>query len=111
MEANKNNTVLIVEDDLGVQKQLKWALSDFSPVMAADRESALAAIRRYEPKVVTLDLGLPPDPANASEGLRTLEEILNLVPTTKVIVITGNDDKDNALQAIALGAHDFTPSR
>lgn len=52
-------------------------------------------------------MGLPPDPANASEGLRTLEEILNLVPTTKVIVITGNDDKENALQAIALGAHDF----
>ncbi|WP_199450795.1 response regulator, partial [Vibrio harveyi] len=71
------------------------------------RKSAIAALRRHEPKVVTLDLGLPPDEANASEGLATLKEILSLCPQTKVIVITGNNDKDNALKAIELGAHDF----
>lgn len=99
--------LLIVDDDKGIQKQLKWSLSDYSAVLAGDRESAIAAVRRHEPKVVTLDLGLPPDPANASEGLAALEEILHIAPHTKVIVITGNDDRDNALKAISLGAYDF----
>ncbi len=72
--------VLIVDDDKGIQKQLKWSLSDHSPILAGDRESAIAAVRRHEPKVVTLDLGLPPDAANASEGLKALEEILAIAP-------------------------------
>ena len=76
-------------------------------VFADDRTSAIAQLRRHEPKVVTLDLGLPPDPANASEGLKTLEEIIALAPRTKVIVVTGNNDKENALKAIDLGAYDF----
>ena len=75
--------------------------------MASDRESAIAAVRRHEPKVVTLDLGLPPDEANASEGLAALQEILTMAPNTKVIVITGNDDRTNALKAITAGAYDF----
>ncbi|RKF14405.1 PEP-CTERM-box response regulator transcription factor [Alginatibacterium sediminis] len=101
-------TLLIVEDDIGIQKQLKWSLSeDYTLVFADDRQSAIAALRRYEPKVVTLDLGLPPDEANASEGLAVLEQILKLAPLTKVIVITGNEDKSNALKAIDIGAHDF----
>lgn len=99
--------VLIVDDDLGIQKQLKWSLSDFDVVFADNRESAITQLRRHEPAVITLDLGLPPDPANASEGLKVLEEVLMLAPYTKVIVVTGNNDKTHALQAIELGAYDF----
>lgn len=99
--------LLIVDDDLGIQKQLKWSLSDYDVVLAGDRSSAIAHVRRHEPKVVTLDLGLPPDETNASEGLAALEEILAISPHTKVIVITGNDDRENALRAIELGAYDF----
>ncbi len=105
MEDNK--ILLVVEDDAGLQKQLKWAFEDFQVVLAEDRESAITALRRYMPAVVTLDLGLPPDPANASEGLKTLAEILRLAPSTKVIVVTGNDDRENAIQSVALGAYDF----
>ena len=99
--------LLIVDDDKGIQKQLKWSLSDYDVVLAGDRESAIAAVRRHEPKVITLDLGLPPDEANASEGLAALQEILTIAPHTKVIVITGNDDRTNALAAISAGAYDF----
>ncbi len=99
--------VLVVDDDLGIQKQLKWALSEFDTVFAADRSSAIAQLRRFEPTVVTLDLGLPPDPANASEGLKALQEIMTLMPRTKVIVVTGNNEKENALKAINMGAYDF----
>ncbi|MBT1450497.1 PEP-CTERM-box response regulator transcription factor [Glaciecola sp. XM2] len=99
--------ILVVDDDLGIQKQLKWALTGAEIVFADDRESAISQLRRHEPNVVTLDLGLPPDPANASEGLLALKEILTLAPSTKVIVVTGNDDKENALKAIALGAYDY----
>ena len=99
--------LLIIDDDSGVQKQLKWSFSDYDVVLASDRESAIAAVRRHEPKVITLDLGLPPDEANASEGLAALQEILTIAPHTKVIVITGNDDRTNALKAIAAGAYDF----
>lgn len=99
--------LLIVDDDKGIQKQLKWSLSDYDTILAGDRESAVAAVRRHEPKVITLDLGLPPDETNASEGLAALQEILAIAPHTKVIVITGNDDRTNALTAIAAGAYDF----
>jgi len=99
--------LLIIDDDKGIQKQLKWSLSDYDAVLADDRESAIAAVRRHEPKVVTLDLGLPPDEANATEGLLALQEILTIAPHTKVIVITGNDDRTNALKAISAGAYDF----
>jgi two-component system, NtrC family, response regulator len=99
--------LLIVDDDKGIQKQLKWSLSDYDVVLAGDRESAVAAVRRFEPKVITLDLGLPPDEANASEGLAALQEILTISPHSKVIVITGNDDRTNALAAISAGAYDF----
>ena len=99
--------LLIVDDDPGIQKQLKWSLADYEVVLADTRESAIAAVRRHEPSVVTLDLGLPPDATNASEGLLALQEILSLAPQTKIIVITGNDDRENALKAIELGAYDF----
>jgi two-component system NtrC family response regulator len=100
-------TLLVIEDDIGIQKQLKWSLPDYELVFAQDRASALTQLRRYEPEVVTLDLGLPPDPANATEGLACLSEILALQPDCKVIVITGSNDNDHALKAVALGAYDY----
>lgn len=99
--------LLIVDDDPGLQKQLKWALEDYDPVVVGDRESALEELARHSPSVVTLDLGLPPDPANASEGLRALSEILSAAPSTKVIVVTGNDDREVAVRAVGQGAYDF----
>ncbi|MCG5535467.1 PEP-CTERM-box response regulator transcription factor [Ectothiorhodospira mobilis] len=99
--------LLIVEDDPGLLSQLRWCFEDFEVLTAKDREEAIAQLRRGEPQVVTLDLGLPPDPGGASEGLAALEEMLALAPETKVIVVTGNNDRDNAVQAVALGAYDF----
>jgi len=99
--------ILVVDDDPGILKQLKWSLIDFDVITADSRASALAQMRLHAPAVVTLDLGLPPDPTNASEGLETLCGILALFPHTKVIVLTGNDDRTNALKAIELGATDF----
>ncbi len=99
--------ILLVEDDPGLQKQLKWSLGDYELVLATDRDSAIAQLRRHEPAVVLLDLGLPPDADGASEGLAALQQILSLVPITKVIVVTGNLDRSNAVKAIQLGAYDF----
>jgi two-component system NtrC family response regulator len=99
--------LLVVDDDIGVQKQLKWSFADYEVILADSRETAITAVRRFVPKVVTLDLGLPPDATNASEGLATLKQILEISPHTKVIVITGNDDRNNALKAIEMGAYDF----
>jgi two-component system NtrC family response regulator len=99
--------LLIVEDDAGLQSQLRWSFDGFDVVVAADRESALAEMRRFGPAVVTLDLGLPPDPGGVSEGFATLKELLALAPSTKVIVVTGHDDRENAVKAIGLGAYDF----
>ena len=107
MAKEKIKTLLVVEDDPGLQSQLRWSFDSYEVVVAENRTTAIAQLRRYEPHVVTLDLGLPPDPANASEGLATLEEILRLAPHTKVIVVTGNDDRDNALRAVAAGAYDY----
>ncbi|EKU84029.1 PEP-CTERM-box response regulator transcription factor [Massilia timonae] len=99
--------LLIIEDDPGLQKQLRWSFDAYDVVVAGDRESALAQIRRHEPAVVTMDLGLPPDPDGSTEGLATLEQILALAPDTRVIVLTGNQERANAVKAIAMGAYDF----
>jgi two-component system NtrC family response regulator len=99
--------ILLVEDDPGLQKQLKWSLGDYELVMATDRDSAIAQLRRHEPPVVLLDLGLPPDVDGATEGLAALQQILSLTPAAKVIVVTGNLDRGNAVKAIHLGAYDF----
>jgi two-component system NtrC family response regulator len=99
--------LLVVEDDLGLQKQMRWSFDGYEVLVAGDREEALAQVRHYEPPVVTMDLGLPPDPDGSSEGFATLEQILALAPDTKVIVITGNQDKNNAVKAIGMGAYDF----
>lgn len=99
--------LLIVEDDPGLQKQLRWSFDAYEVLVAGDRESALALIRRHEPAVVTMDLGLPPDPDGVSEGFSTLEQILALAPDTKIIVLTGQHEHANAVQAIGMGAYDF----
>jgi len=99
--------LLIVEDDPGLQAQLKWAYEDFEVIVAGDRASALAALRSEEPPVVTLDLGLPPDPDGTSEGFAVLDEIMAVKPDTKVIVATGHGARESALQAIAKGAYDY----
>ncbi|PZQ56050.1 MAG: PEP-CTERM-box response regulator transcription factor [Novosphingobium pentaromativorans] len=99
--------LLVVEDDAGLQAQLKWAYEDFDVVVAGDRASALAALRVEMPDVVTLDLGLPPDPDGTSEGFAVLDEIMALKPDTKVIVASGHEARESALQAIARGAYDF----
>ena len=107
MSAGQSAPLLIVEDDLALQKQIKWSLDRFDSVTASDRESALVQFRRHQPAVVTMDLGLPPDPDSVSEGFRLLEQLLALDPNVKVIVLTGQNDQSNALRAIALGAYDF----
>lgn len=99
--------LLIIEDDLGLQKQLRWSFDAYEVLVAGDRESALAHLRRHEPAVVTMDLGLPPDPDGASEGFAILQQILSLAPDTKVIVLSGNQDRENAVKAIGYGAYDF----
>jgi len=99
--------LLIIEDDPGLQKQLRWSLDDYDVLGASDREAALAMVRRHEPAVITMDLGLPPDPDGATEGFATLQQILSLTPDAKVIVLTGNQDRANAVKAIGLGAYDF----
>lgn len=107
MMSDPKPKLLVVEDDPGLQAQLKWAYPDFSVVVAGDRASALAALRADEPAVVTLDLGLPPDPDGTSEGFAVLDEIMALKPDTKVIVASGHGARESALQAIARGAYDF----
>ncbi len=99
--------LLVVEDDAGLQAQLKWAYQDFDVIIAGDRAGAIAAIRAEEPAVVTLDLGLPPDPDGTTEGFALLDEILALKPDTKVVVASGHGARESALRAIARGAYDF----
>jgi two-component system NtrC family response regulator len=96
-----------VEDDPGLLSQLKWCFEDYDVFTAEDRESAIAELRRHEPMVVLQDLGLPPQPEGVEEGLATLAETLKLAPHTKVIVVTGHGDQENALTAVAQGAYDF----
>ncbi|MBK7277588.1 MAG: PEP-CTERM-box response regulator transcription factor [Betaproteobacteria bacterium] len=99
--------LLIVEDDLALQKQIKWSLDRFESVTASDRETALVQLRRFNPSVVTMDLGLPPDPDSVSEGFKLLDQMLDIDPNLKVIVLTGQNDQAHALRAVALGAYDF----
>ena len=107
MSQATSSPLLIVEDDLALQKQIKWSLDKFESVVASDGESALLQFRRHQPSVVTMDLGLPPDPDSVSEGFKLLGQMLDLDPNVKVIVLTGQNDQANALRAIALGAYDF----
>ncbi|HUG99752.1 MAG TPA: PEP-CTERM-box response regulator transcription factor [Gammaproteobacteria bacterium] len=99
--------LLVVEDDRGLQKQLKWCFDGYDVLIAENREQALAELHSHSPAVVLQDLGLPPDPEGVSEGFATLQEILAVAPQTKVIVVTGNENRDNALKAVGFGAYDF----
>ncbi len=107
MMSDPKPKLLIVEDDAGLQAQLKWAYPDFEVIIVGDRASALAALRAEEPAVVTLDLGLPPDPDGTTEGFAALDAIMALKPDTKVIVASGHGARESALNAIARGAYDF----
>jgi two-component system NtrC family response regulator len=105
--AETRKPLLIIEDDPALQKQMRWAFDAYETVVADDRASAIAQLRRFEPAVVTMDLGLPPRPDDPSEGFALLQEMRQLAPETKIIVLTGQNDRANALRAIALGAYDF----
>ena len=107
MSSSKRTQVLIVEDDLALQKQIKWSLDRFESVVAADRETALTQFRRAAAPVVTMDLGLPPDADAVSEGFALLEALLTLDPAVKIIVLSGQSDRRNACRAVELGAYDF----
>jgi two-component system NtrC family response regulator len=106
-KSEQTQTLLIVEDDVGLSSQLRWHFDKYNVVQADDRESAIAAVRQFEPAVVLQDLGLPPDAEGVEEGFKTVQEIMRLAPATKIIVITGNHDYENAVRAVALGAYDF----
>ena len=99
--------LLIVEDDQGLQSQLRWHFDQYEVVIAGDREEAINAIRLHEPPIVLQDLGLPPDDEGVDEGFKCIQEISSLAPTTKIIVMTGNSDYENAVRAVAMGAYDF----
>ncbi len=99
--------LLIVEDDEGLCSQYRWAFPTCDILMAHARPQAVALVKREYPPVAIMDLGLPPDPDGVSEGFATLTEVLRIAPQTKVIVVTGNGERKNALRAIALGAYDF----
>ena len=103
----ESRKLLIVEDDPGLLSQLKWCFEGYDVFTAEDRSSAIAELRRHEPSVVLQDLGLPPKPEGVEEGLETLQEILKLAPHTKVIVVTGHGDQENALRSVEMGAYDF----
>ena len=107
MSAEPKTRILIVEDDPGLQRQLKWALDGFEVECAENRADAVAAARRFEPAVVLQDLGLPPDPDGVEEGFATITELLRVLPTMKIIVVTGREGREHALRAIRLGAYDF----
>lgn len=100
-------TILVVEDDPGIQSQMRWALDDFNAFVASTRVEALEIVRKEAPKVIVMDLGLPPDDTGVSEGLATLEEALKVNPRTKIIVASGNSERSNAVEAVRLGAYDF----
>ncbi|HEY3909761.1 MAG TPA: PEP-CTERM-box response regulator transcription factor [Stellaceae bacterium] len=99
--------LLIVDDDIGLLRQLRWAFSEHKVHPAGNRREAIEAVKESRIPVAILDLGLPPDPDGAAEGLATLTEIRELAPSTKVIIATGNETREHALRAIALGAYDF----
>ncbi|MES2839822.1 MAG: PEP-CTERM-box response regulator transcription factor [Pseudomonadota bacterium] len=107
MSSDKGPQLLIVEDDLALQKQIKWSLDQFASVTADDCETALVQLRRHAPAVVTMDLGLPPDADGTTEGFKLLDQMLAAAPDTKVIVLTGQNGQANALKAVAMGAYDF----
>ncbi|MBI5451168.1 MAG: PEP-CTERM-box response regulator transcription factor [Gammaproteobacteria bacterium] len=107
MANDSQKRLLVVEDDPGLQKQMKWAFEGWEVHVCGDRETALDAFDKNQPQVVTLDLGLPPDPGGISEGMATLQALVDRQGQAKIIVMTGNDAREHAVKAVALGAYDF----
>ena len=105
--AAPTHKLLIIEDDPGVQDQLQFCFEDYDIVVAEDRSAAIAELRRHEPPVVLYDLGVPTDDEDIEARLAVLKEIVALAPQTKIVVVTGHDDRNNAVRAVGLGAHDF----
>ncbi|MEN8261500.1 MAG: PEP-CTERM-box response regulator transcription factor, partial [Pseudomonadota bacterium] len=101
------HSLLVIEDDPGLQSQLRWSFDSYEVLVAEDRDTALSVVKKHQPPVVTLDLGLPPDPGGVSEGFATLQDILSIAPQTKIVVITGNNDMQNPVKSIGFGAYDF----
>ncbi|HEY1932185.1 MAG TPA: PEP-CTERM-box response regulator transcription factor [Acetobacteraceae bacterium] len=99
--------LLIVEDDEGLCSQYRWAFPGCDVLLAHTRPQAIALVKKERPPVAVMDLGLPPDPDGVSEGFATLEEVHQIAPETKVIIVTGNGERKNALKAVAAGAYDF----
>jgi len=99
--------LLVVEDDPGLQTQLRWCFENYDVEIAGDSETALKVLQQNHPPVVTLDLGLPPDVDGTSVGFGLLEDILRRAPHTKIIVVTGNNDREHATRSVAMGAYDF----
>ncbi|GFO66536.1 sigma-54-dependent Fis family transcriptional regulator [Geomonas limicola] len=100
--------LLIVDDNQDIRQQLKWGLNqDFQVLLAGDAREAMSCFKREHPTVVVLDLGLPPHPDSSIEGFRCLEEMLAANPAVKVIMLTGNNERENALRAVRTGAFDF----
>jgi two-component system NtrC family response regulator len=99
--------LLIVEDDAGLQSQLRWHFDQYETIVADNRQDAIAALRLHEAAVIIQDLGLPPDEDGVDEGFKCIQDILRISPNSKVIVMTGKTDRDNALRAVAMGAYDF----
>ncbi len=99
--------LLILEDDDGLRRQYRWALSDYTLFLSGTRAEALELMRIERPPLAVIDLGLPPDPDGATEGLAALEGILAMAPETKIIVASGNESRAHALRAVSLGAYDF----
>ncbi|MGB5445094.1 MAG: PEP-CTERM-box response regulator transcription factor [Psychromonas sp.] len=107
MHKNDAKTLLIVEDDIGLQTQLKWHFSEYDVFVAENLDDAMAVIRLQEPQVMVQDLGLPPDPDGVTQGFELLQQALEINPHMKLIVMTGNDCNEHALKAVSLGAYDF----
>ena len=99
--------LLIIEDDSGLQSQLRWHFDQYETVVADNRQDAIAALRLHEASVIIQDLGLPPDEDGVDEGFKCIQDILRISPNSKIIVMTGKTDRDNALRAVAMGAYDF----
>jgi two-component system NtrC family response regulator len=104
---SEKEKLLLVDDDPGILRQLAWSFPDYELLTASDETSAIEQVTAQHPKVVSLDLGLPPDPDGSTVGLRILDQILTVAPRTKVIVVSGSENREDAVQAVARGAWDF----
>lgn len=107
MAPTRKRNLLVVEDNDELRNQLKWAFDDYNVLLAEDRRTALSARASYQPAVALVDLGLPPDKDGPTEGLKTLQEILDASPEAKVIIMTGQDERAYALECVANGAYDY----